>query len=173
VGPGGNFNLLARPDKLQAAFIRQTVQSQPSQIDYPLVLITARENYNNIALKQLSSFSQYAFYDPAYPLGYVYPWPVLQTPNWELHITVKEHLPQFTSLSETIVLPPEYFAALKWNLAARLLVSYQLPIVPGIVGLAKDSLNLIRNANAQVPWLNIPGDLGIRGNYNIYSDQVR
>jgi len=56
VGVGGDFNT-PRPDRLEAAFFRQIVPSQPNLIDYPLEIIEARETYNNIALKTLSSLS--------------------------------------------------------------------------------------------------------------------
>jgi hypothetical protein len=173
VGPGGNFNVLTRPDRLEAAFFRQTIQSQPNQIDYPLEIIEARETYNDIALKNLTSFASYIFYDSAFPMGYIYPWPVPNSSIYEIHITIKEQLNQFTSLGQVISLPLEYFAAMKWNLALRMRVNYQLPPNPYLIGLAKDSLNTIRNANTQIPRLRMPTDLIRPGVYNPYSDQIR
>lgn len=173
IGPGGDIAVATRPDRLESAFFRQIVQSQPNQIDYPLELIEAREDYNNIALKGLTQFPMYVFYDSAFPLGVVYPWPILQASIYELHLSIKAQLSQFTSLGQTIVLPLEYFAALKWNLAIRLAISYKLPVDSGLVALAKDSLNLIRNANTQIPRLRMPADLIRPGVYNPYSDQIR
>lgn len=173
IGPGGDIDVLTRPDRLESAFFRQLVNSNPNRVDYPLEIIEARETYNLISLKQLTSFSYYIFYDTGFPLGTLYPWPIAQASQYEIHISVKEQLNQFTSLGETIVLPLEYFAAMKWNLAVRLVVSYKLPMDPALVALAKDSLNLIRNANAQIPRLQMPRDLVFPGLYNIYSDQVR
>ena len=170
IGPGGDFDVASRPDRLEAAFLRQVVQSQPSRVDYPLQLIQARETYNQIALKTLSSFPMYVFYDSAYPMGYVYAWPVPQASIYSLHLTIKAQLSQFTSLAQDIVMPPEYIAALKWNLAIRLAVSYKIPVDAGMVALAKDSLNVIRNANTQIPLLDMPPELVRRTIYNIYSD---
>lgn len=171
VGPGGDFNITPRPDKIESAFFRQLVQSQPNQVDYPLQIIEAREDYNLIALKQLQSFPQYVFYDAGFPVGKVYPWPLIQSNLYSLHITVKATLAQFTSLAQVIELPLEYFAALKFNLALRLKQAYQMPVDPALVALAKDSLNVIRNANTQIPRLQIPSSLIRPGIYNIYSDQ--
>src|SRR5690349_5006534 len=56
VGPGQQFDITPRPDKIESAFFRQEVQSQPNKIDYPLQIIYAREDYNLIALKQLQTF---------------------------------------------------------------------------------------------------------------------
>lgn len=173
IGPGADINVTTRPDRIESAFFRQIVQSQPNQIDYPLEIIEAREDYNNIALKGLTQFPMYVFYDSAFPLGVVYPWPILQASIYELHLSIKAQLSQFTSLGETIVLPLEYFAALKWNLAIRVAASYKLPVDPALVALAKDSLNVIRNANTQIPRLRMPADLIRPGVYNPYSDQIR
>jgi hypothetical protein len=171
VGIGGDFNT-PRPDRLEAAFFRQIVPSQPNQIDYPLELIESREAYNNIALKSLKTFPTSIFYDAAYPIGTIYPWPVPQATIYEIHLTVKDTLAQFATLTQVINMPPEFVAAMKFNLAIRLKQSYQLPVDIALVALAKDSLAVIRSANTQIPTLNMPSDL-IRGglNYNVFSDQ--
>ena len=109
--------------------------------------MSARETYNNISLKELNAFPSYVFYDSAYPLANVYPWPVPAANIYEIHLTVKDLLPQFSSLSQVIVLPPEYYAALKFNLAVRLRQAYQLAPQPDLNVLAKDALNVIREAN--------------------------
>ena len=172
VGPGGQFNISPRPDKIESAYFRQIITSQPNQVDYPLQLIPDMETYNRISLKQLQSFPQYLFYDSGFPMGTAYPWPLIQSNLYSLFITVKETLNQFTSLNQTIVLPLEYMAALKFNLAIRLRQAYQLPMDPALVGLAKDALNVIRNANTQISRLRIPADLNRNGLYNVFSDQI-
>lgn len=173
VGPGGDFNVAVRPDRLEDAFFRQTVQSQPNQIDYPLDILPSREDYNRIALKKLSTFPEYAFYDSAFPLGSVYSWPIIQANIYELHITLKAVLGAFTTLTQTIILPPEYYAALEYNLSRRLRVAYQMPADPELNSLARDALNTIRGANAQISTLEIDPDLIRHGVYNPYSDQIR
>lgn len=172
VGPGGDINVSTRPDRLEAAYFRQITQSQPNQIDYPLEIIESYETYSRIAIKKLTSFPQYIFYDSAYPTGVLHPYPVLQPTIYELHILLKEQLNQFTSLGQVISLPLEYIAAIKWNLAVRLRPSYQLPPDESIVQLALESLNVIRGANAQIPRLTMPIELVRGGLYNIYSDQT-
>ncbi len=168
VGTGGDFNVM-RPDKLESGFYRQT-NSSPSPLDYPMRIISAREDYNRISLKELGTWPRNAFYDAAYPMGILYPYPVPSN-LFEIHITVKETLTQFTSAAQTVSLPPEYIPALFYNLAARLRSAYQMPPDPTIVALAKDSLNVIRGANTSVPLLQLPRALGRNGSrYNMYSD---
>lgn len=173
IGPSGDINVTVRPDLIDSAFFRQLVQSSPNQIDYPLEILTSREDYNNIALKQLRSFPMYLYYDAAYPLGVLYPWPIMQAAIYSLHVSVKEILAQFSSVVQTIVLPDEYMAALRYNLAVRLAPQYGAPALDDIKALARDALNVIRKANAQVPRLLMPQDLIRPGVYNPYSDQIR
>lgn len=169
IGPGMPFNV-ARPDRLEAAFLRQ-INTAPNYVDYPLQILNAREDYNDIALKSLVSMPQWIFYDSAYPTGVVYPWPVPTASIYEIHLSLKEQLLQFTSTAQVINLPPEYFEALWTNLALRLAPIFQAQVHPSIPVLANASLAVVRGANAQIPRLKFPADL-VRdhGIYNIFAD---
>lgn len=171
VGPGQSFDC-PRPDRIESAFFRQTIPSMPNEIDYPLEIIEARETYNRIALKSLGSFPSYVFYDSDFPYGKLYPWP-LPSNLYSVHISIKETIATFTSLAQNINLPPEYYAAILYNLAARLRPAYQLPPDSQLTQLAKDALNVIRGANAQIGRLIMPVDVVRPGIYNPYSDQIR
>lgn len=165
----------ARPAKLESAFLRQLTQSQPNQIDYPLQLLQSMEDYNRIALKQLMTFPGYVFYDSAWPLGVLYPWPVPQPDIYAIYITILEQLPAaFATLSTVINLPFEYFNAIVLNLALRLRPKYGLLSMQGdnLPALAKESLGVLRGANTQIARLVMPGDLMRPQLYNIFSDRM-
>ena len=174
IGPGGDMDTgtQQRPDRLEdGCFFRQiTTASSPNQIDYPLSLLESREDYSRIGLKQLATVPQFVFYDPQYPLGYVYPWPVIPDTLYELWVLVKFQITQFANLADSIDLPSQYYGALRYNLAARVRPMYQLPPDPQLIGLATDSLNTLRNMNAQVPRLRMPTGIGRGTRYNIFSD---
>lgn len=178
VGPSGSLNTGAtsvRPDRIESAFLRQITQSAPNQIDYPLTQLQSREDYNRIALKSLVSFPSAFFYDTAWPLGVIYPWPVPQATIYALHVTVKVQLPfAFATRATTFSLPYEYYSAMMYNLALRLRPKYGLSSFQGdeLPGLAKNSLNVLRGANAQIARLGMPVDLGRNGIYNIFSDRT-
>ena len=172
VGPTGDIAISPRPDRIESAFFRQIVQSQPYQVDYPLEIIESYETYSRIALKQLQNFPQYIFYDSDFPTATIYNYPVIQANLYELHIQVKETLAQFTTLTQAINLPLEYMSTIHYNLCARLRPAYQLPPDPSINALALTGLNNIRKANAQIPRLAMPTELVRNGLYNIYSDQT-
>lgn len=179
VGPGGQISTgtnanSVRPERVESAFLRQLVASQPNQIDYPLELLQSWEDYSQIALKGLVSFPGALFYDSAWPLGRAYPWPVPQANIYELHLVVREQLPPKFATSSTIVnLPYEYFGAILYNLALRLRPKYGLGSYPGdmVPGLAKDGMNVVRAANTSIARLRIPADLNRPGIYNIFSDR--
>jgi len=169
VGPGGDFNI-ARPAKIESAFFRQNnTTSYP--VDYPLEILRSQEDYNRISLKTLNAFPRYAFYDMAYPMGNLFVWPV---PNntYTIFISTITQLQQFQTVADQITLPPEYFAALMWNLVLELYPFYGLPEAPAVRGKAEASLRIIEEANVQIPQLAMPPALkNNRGStYNIYGD---
>lgn len=171
VGPGGDFNT-PRPDRLEdGCFVRQLNTAPPNQVDYPLRVVPSKEDYNRIRLKTMGTWPDTIFYDSAFPLGSVFPWPVPSASIYEIFILLKNQISQFTGLSQPINLPPEYEAALDYNLQVRLRVAYRLPPDPAMVALAKDALNTIRGANVQIPTLRMPPAVvsGTR-NYNVFSD---
>lgn len=174
VGPGGDIDVPWRPDKLESAFFRMLGGSTGGQaVDYPLQILFAYEDYARITLKSLVSFSQCIFYDSAYPMGRIYPWPVPQANLYSVHIIIKQVLTEFADLTSTFDFPPEYLAALHYNMVVRLRAAYRMPEDVNYTGLAADAMQTLRSANAQIPSLVMPDNLVRPGVYNIYSDQTR
>lgn len=171
IGPGGDVPLTYRPAKLQAAFLRQYVNTS-SPIDFPLMVLESRKDYNRIAMKTLNTFTKYVFYDPAYPVGVLWPYPVPSLPNYELHFSVMEEIGEFTSVAENMSLPGEYVEAVQTNLALRLCVQNGSPVSPDLRQLAKDSLDTVKQINVVISRLTMPIGLpGKQASYNVYSDQ--
>ena len=180
IGPGGNIDTgvgSVRPDKIEAAFLRQLTQSQPNQIDYPLEILQSMEDYSRIALKQLVSFPGAIFLDTGWPLGTVFTYPVPQANIYALGLVVKEQLPSsFVAggLTTVLNLPYEYYSAILYNLALRLRNYFRIPTYAGdsLKALAKSSTNVLRGANTQIARLNMPTELVRGGIYNIFSDRT-
>lgn len=176
IGPGGDIDTGTeqRPDRLEdGCFFRQIITaSTPNRIDYPLTILESREDYAKIGLKQLQTIPQFIFYDPVYPLGVLYPWPVIPATQYSLHVLVKKQIAQFANLADTINLPGQYLAALRYGLACRVRSMYQLPADPQLVALMMDALSTIRNMNAAVPRLRMPAGIGRGTKYNIFGDQT-
>jgi hypothetical protein len=178
IGPGGQFQIGTRPDKLEnGCFFRQLVQSSPNQVDYPLELLESFEDYNTITLKKLTTFPGYIFLDPSYPLGSLYVWPVPQAGIYSINVLVKATLIDIiTANALTTVLdatlPNEYFKAIYESLAEILRSAYRLPPDPALTGRAKESREVLRDASAAIARLRMPADLIRPGTYNVYSDQI-
>lgn len=168
VGPGGDFNI-PRPAKLESAYFRQN-QNTPLPVDYPFTILRAMEDYNRISIKNLNSFPQVIYYDPGVPMGTIYPWPIPSN-QYTIFLTVMQQLQQFATINDTITLPPEYSAALMWNLVLELGVAFGLPENPRAEKKAEASLRIIEEANAQIPLLQMPTALKkAAGTFNIYGD---
>lgn len=171
IGTGGQIDT-PRPDAIESAFVRQLIQSQPNQVDYPLRLIHSYEEYSRISLKQLQAGpGWYLFYDSGYPLGTLYPWPLMSS-QYELHVQVKDELVSVASAADTIILPPEYELAIYANQMKMTRSAYRLPPDPEINRLAQTSIETLKATNFQIPTLNMPAAVQQRRGsaYNIWSD---
>lgn len=172
IGPSGADITQTRPDRIENAFMRLTTSAAPNQVDYPLRILTSREDYNRISMKSLNSFPMVLFYDSGFPNGTIYPWP-LGSSIYDLHFFVKANLPSLTSLTNTISVPDVLIPAINYNLMARLRPLYGLPPDPTTTALAKSTLNTAKIGNVQIPLLQQPGDLLRGGIYDIYADQIK
>lgn len=186
IGPGGDLDTPVRPDKFEAAYARLLNGAPLSQdgdfspadfstadfqgpvngldsgvqpIDYNLELIQSFEDYAGIGLKALRSWPSYAYYNPAFPMGEFRPWPIPVAGIWEFHVLFKQPLPPNLKTSDAINLPPEYWDAIMWCLAARIAPSYGQEASPTVTALAKSSLSTIRASNTQIPTLGMPAIL--------------
>ena len=175
-----------RPNRIEYAFLRQLIipggnNAPPGplntaiNVDYPLEQLQSMEDYNHIRLKQLMSFPGYYFYDPAWPLGSLFVWPVPNPAIYALGAQMREQLPQsFVARGRAtlINLPYEYYSAILYNAALRLRSRYQIPTFPGdpLPGLAKAGEEVLRSGNNAIARLQMPRDLGKTGGYNIFGD---
>lgn len=175
VGLNQTVNINARPDRLEYAFLR-FLNSPPGNnlnVDIPLRIIQSHEDYSRICVKNVGTLPWAIFYDPVWPVGLLFPWPVPQASIYEIHVGFKAVLPRFANLQDKINFPPEYEAALNWTLARRLRATYQMPPDPVIDSLARDGLNTIRLANQAVGVLAMPYALRGRGRaYDYRSDNA-
>jgi hypothetical protein len=165
VGNGQIININPRPDRLEYAFIRflNPSNNQGLPVDIPLEIIPSHEDYSRIRVKTIGTLAWQIFYDPIWPVGMLFPWPVPQPTIYEIHVGFKVVLPRFASLQQAINFPPEYEAALNWCGARRLRASYQLPPDPAVDALAREALAVIRSANTAISTLSMPRGVRTRG----------
>jgi hypothetical protein len=156
IGAGQAFNV-ARPDRIDSAFVRWLTTSLP--LDAPLGIVAAREDYNQITLKTMGTVPRALFYDSAWPVGQLYFWPVPPAASYELHVFTKATVPLFGDLTTAIALPPEYQQALMFGLAVLLRPVMGLAADPSLNVQAAAAIATIRIANTQIPTLGMPPGL--------------
>ena len=191
IGPGGDIDMPVRPSQVLGAYARllsnggAATNGDFSQndfwssdfsvnddglaagnpIDYSLTEIPSYQDYAALGLKGLKTWPNFYFYNPAFPLGEFRPWPIPTGGNvWQLHLIVAQPLQSGLGPTAPLNLPPEYWDAVMWSLAARMAPSYGQEASPTVATFAKSSLATIRSANQRIPTLGMPAILSPIGN---------
>lgn len=175
VGPGGDYNMTPRPNRIESAFLRQLQNVGSNFVDTPLKVLEAREEYDRVNLKTLRSFPMAVFLDTVTPLAqlYVYPWPY-PAGQYAVYITTKNTMPVIALATDMSAFPEGYVPCIKFNLARRLRQAYGRGLKPDpeLIRLANDALDVVIQANLQIPEVEMPVSLLQNGSgYNIFSDQ--
>ena len=142
IGVSGAINT-TRPVKIEdGTFFRDS-----HNIDTPVKILRERSSYDRIVSKvDTTSFPLFLFYDPAYPLGtiYVYPVPISAL---TLKLNTWKPLQNFTDLTTDLALPPGYQWAIEHNLAIHLSPVFALPVPPDVRLEAKISRSRLKQIN--------------------------
>lgn len=174
IGPGAQLDTgigSVRPNRLESAFLRQLTQGSPNNIDYPMEILQAPEDWGRVRLKTLMSFPQFVFLDTTWPNGGVRFWPVPQASIYELHVIVRGQLPvSFDTQATVFNLPYEYYEAILWQSALRACARYQIQPSPVLQLNAKTALEMLRSGNTQIAALSIPAEVNRNTLYNIFGD---
>lgn len=108
--------------------------------------------------------------DSAYPNANLYLWPVPDV-AYTLRLTSQKPFSRFVNLTDAVSFPPGYSRAIRYNLALEL-AQYSAALPPAVADIARESLMLLKIANARTTTLqNDPAVLSDRhGRTNIYSN---
>src|SRR5581483_10683346 len=94
IGPGGDINVTARPDRIEWGYVRLLNGTGNLPVDIPLRQNFSREDYSRVPLKSLKTQPDSFFYDSGFPLGKIYPLPIPSSPTqYELHFGTRVILP--------------------------------------------------------------------------------
>jgi hypothetical protein len=158
IGPGADFDIPVRPTKIHAAWCRLLPNAGIANVDIPLAIIQAKEDWSTITIKNLKSLPSAVFLDTAWPQGRVHFWPVPPVAQqMQLTLVLKASLPNYTTLVDPLGLPPEYQEALMWSLCVRMQMAYGLPSRPDHAAAMRQAINVVMMANTQVATLGMPG----------------
>lgn len=154
IGTAGTI-ATGRPFAVASAFVRDSGDN-----DSPLDSMS-RDEYNNLALKSISGQPDKFYYHPAYPNGTIYLYPAPDAAD-TLYMDLWQAFTQFSSLDSSVVLPPGYVSALKFNLAADLAPEYGRSVDQVVAARADEGKALIKRANAY-PADPVGMDAGLTG----------
>lgn len=141
IGTGGNFNTV-RPDTI----FNQWLYDSSSQIRYPIKQL-ADNQYNAIPLDTIQSIPKAIFYDPQYPLGIIYIYPVAALTTYTLNIESIKPIAQFSTVTSAMNLPGEYFKTLKLLLADELAPEYGFEITGKLAENIEKARMLMKSRN--------------------------
>jgi hypothetical protein len=161
----GNY----RPANVQSCYLRQAVGSGPNSfpIDFPMQVLESRQQFDQLALKSLTSWPSLIYYDPTVPYGTLYIWPIPMQPLFSLYIGFQQAIDMASeealSIDFDTLLPAETQLAIMYNLALILITNYGLPVNQGVAAAARASLNTLRKVNFALQPLRMPSALRGRG----------
>ena len=169
-GTGGDISTL-RPNHVTGAYILDS-----SGVSHPMRLISGTR-YRTIPIKTISARPYSLYFDPLYPLAYVYLYPVPSAAE-TLYLTSFKPFVETGSFglsTDTLIFPGYYEEPMIYNLAIRLAPEYGKSVVAEIALIAKDSLDTLNilNLSNQTKGIGILIPVDSFGHYSINTDSYR
>ena len=164
LGPTGDFV------GLRPVLLDDSTYFKVNNLSYGLALIN-QEQYNSIALKSsTSTYPQYLFVNMTMPDIEMYIWPV-PTTALEMHIISVEVLSQPATLATSLVIPPGYLRAFRFNLAVEIANEFGVEAPPSTKRIAAASKRNIKRINNPLDLMSMPYALVSRrrGNFNVFT----
>jgi hypothetical protein len=169
LGSGGDFDM-TRPARITG--MSSILLNNPTNpVEVPLDMYTRYDWQTKLPVKAVdSSFPQVCYDDGNFPLRNLNFWPIPTLQQNNVRIYSWQPLVLASSLNASIVLPPGYAEAFRYNLAVRLSPEFNQPSVsPVVQQIAVSSLGTIKTMNA--PELELKSDLlATEAGYNYRAD---
>lgn len=138
--PGPAYgDILERPASIEQVDVIMGTLTFPVRIkSYP--------EYTRLPIKNVVSIPATAYFKEGMPFDELWFFP--QVPSgYSIRIVGKSYLPQYTNISNSIVLPPEYVEAIIYNLALHLAPMFGQNPATGIIQMANSALKHIKQRN--------------------------
>lgn len=162
IGPGGDFNT-TRPVNVISIYMRDTNGN-----DLPCQMLNQQEYADILSKPVTSSIALAAWYNAGMPLSEIWLYPVPSSTTYSIVLWVWDVLTSFTSLANSVILPPGYEEYIETNLAVRLCIAFNRPLPPELVAWAKDAKDKLKIINYSVPILTLPASLSGGQNNNTF-----
>ena len=168
IGTGGDFNVNRPINITSAGIILDPGLSNPLEV--PMEVLRHSDEWAAIVNKTLNStYPRKIYYNPSYPLGTIYLWPIPASSTPDLVLYVWTLLSAFAAVGSTVALPPGYFLALQYNLAVLLSDEYGVTLSKTVIDKASEFKEIVKTVNlpASVPILVTDYPIMERGRFNI------
>lgn len=145
MGVGGDFNT-SRPVRIEKIITRDS-----GNADFACHHTEDYQEYSQIVTKfTQSSLPQLVWDDGDFPLRTLHYWPVPSDASYSSVIFAMRQISGFTSLSDTVTVPPGYKRALKYNLSIELGPEYGKKATSDLISLAINSKADIKRRNVTI-----------------------
>lgn len=176
LGPTATDWIAARPQYIDAAGLL-LANSDPTQVlERPLRILRHNEEWARVRMKAVqSTLPTMLYYEPDFPNGQVALWPVPNQNN-QIAIYTPIAVAQFTSLTQTISLPPGYARALPYNLAVELSPEFDREPSAIVLAIAEGSKSAIKRANVPASMGRLRVDRALQsagGHFDVYLGESR
>lgn len=156
IGPGGTFNVTQRPVKLVSANV--VLNPGSSEVEYPLEIWNDQQ-WADVRIKNLSSnISRGVYYEPQFPLGSLYFWPVPTSVN-DVKLEVWNSLTQAINQNDILQLPPGYWEAMVLTLALKFCGSFRVSPPPTLASDQIRAIRVIQGNNSAPPLIRTDGGI--------------
>jgi len=135
--------------------------------DLPVEMLRLRCEYDAIPTKSDTGQPAYAYYNPTYPAGTLYLWPVPGSGTVKLGVWTA--FSALSAVGDSVSLPPGYEDALVYNLAVRMAPEFGVMAPQLLMELARETKAAIKRANMEIPVLGIPANAPGMGGSRAYS----
>ena len=170
VGTGGNINI-ARPVFIRHVNFIDT--STDPDTEYQLPPLLTEDAWAAIRLKaQTATLPQVAYYNPTYPTGTLWPWPIPTSATLQWVLYHSSAIAQFAGLTTAVSLPPGYERMIVKGLALELLPSYGRQPDAMLIEQARDAKGVVKRSNKRTLDMSVEAGAlvqgGRRGAFDIY-----
>jgi hypothetical protein len=143
IGPGADFNMTRPMRIIDPCFVRDGDDN-----DYALEILDVQA-YGYLVDKDVDgSYPRYLYYDHGYSAtstARIFFWPEPEA-GLSTYINTLQPLQSFTSMSETLLMPPGYQRAIETN--------YAIEASPGVFSASPELIRIAREAKAAIKQLN-------------------
>jgi hypothetical protein len=152
VGFGGDLNT-NRPVRIDRAYVIY------QGVSFPVDIYTDAQ-FAAIPYKtQDGPFPTILYYAADMDSGHLWPWPVCNTTDVELHVVTWTSMISFATTATTAALAPGWQDALTFALAVMLAPEYQFPVTQDLREMAKNAKKGIQTVNSVTPISTFDGSL--------------